>query len=137
MTSLQELEWHMTLPVAVARYNDLRLRHSMSEITTQQGMTSTALTHTELLEALSLAEVIRRKIDYGHHLFIHSALREGTSWSAIAAAQETTAPEAWDRYERWIQQQQAQHRQADHQGFNPTDAAAARRLAGTRPEAPA
>jgi hypothetical protein len=130
---LQELEWQLTLSAAVARYDDLLMRHSMSDLTAAEGMTSVPTSSAELLEILRLAEVIRRKADYGRQQVVRSALRTGTTWKEIAAAGEITPPEAWDRYETWVQQQEAQHRDADYQGWDHEAAAEARRLAGPRP----
>lgn len=130
---LQELEWQMTLPMAVARYDDLRLRHSMSELNVRELGTSPTMNSAELLEVLSLAEVIRRKAEYGLQLVVRSALRAGTAWREIASAQEITPQEAWDRFETWVRQQEAQYRDADHQGWDPEEAAQHRRLAGARP----
>src|SRR5215212_2128996 len=118
------LEKELTLPAAVARFEDLRLRDSLAE---------EPLTRAEALELLALGEVIARKSGYGRQLTVRSARTAGASWADIGQALGTTRQSAWEAHRRWIDAQAAQHGEVGAIGFDEADTAAARALAGDRP----
>jgi hypothetical protein len=59
----------------------------------------------------------------------------GASWRQIGSALGVTRQAAWESHSRWIDEQAALHARADHEGFDRSDEAEARSLAGT-PDAP-
>ena|SRR5947209_4608475 len=115
------LEKQFTLPAAVARFEDLRLRDSLAE---------RPLGRAEALELLALGEVIARKSGYGRQLTVRSARTAGASWADIGQALGTTRQSAWEAHRRWIDAQAAQHGEVGQIGFDEEETAAARALAG-------
>src|SRR3954470_18022352 len=115
------LEKELTLPAAVARFEDLRLRDSLAD---------PPLTRAEALELLALGEVIARKSGYGRQLTVRSARTAGASWADIGQALGTTRQSAWEAHQRWIDAQAAQRGEVGQIGFDDEDTAAARALAG-------
>src|SRR4051794_14145955 len=116
------LEKELTLPAAVTRFEDLRLRDALAD---------PPLTRTEALELLALGEVIARKSGYGRQLTVRSARAAGASWAEIGSALGTTRQSAWEAHQRWIDGQAAQRGRVGQIGFDEQDAAAARALAGS------
>src|SRR4051794_23324349 len=119
---VEALEKELTLPAAVTRFEDLRLRDSLAD---------PPLTRAEALELLALGEVIARKSGYGRQLSVRSARTAGASWAEIGSALGTTRQSAWEAHQRWIDGQAAQRGQVGQIGFDEQDAAAARALAGS------
>lgn len=122
-TALDQVERDVTLATAIRRYDALRTRDTLDE--------GTPLSRAELLEMLSLGEVIARKAVYGRQLAIRSARRAGASWAQIGDALGTSKQAAWEAHRRWIEQQEADHRDLDYTGMDEDEAAAARALAGS------
>jgi hypothetical protein len=118
---VEKLEKEVTLPAAVARFEDLRLRDSLAD---------PPLTRAEALELLALGEVIARKSGYGRQLTVRSARTAGASWTDIGTALGTTRQSAWEAHQRWIDRQAAQRGEVGQIGFDEDDVAAARALAG-------
>jgi hypothetical protein len=77
----------------------------------------------EALELLALGEVISRKAHDSQLTGIRAALRGGATWEDIAAALDLSPREAWDAYARAV----------DRAPLDPSAAASARELAGSRP----
>jgi hypothetical protein len=121
MASIEELERQHTLISAVARFEELRTRDSLGE---------PPLGRAEALELLALGEVVVRKSGYGRQLTVRSARTAGASWAEIGAALGTTRQSAWEAHRRWIDGQAAARGTVGQIGFDETDAAAARALAG-------
>src|SRR3954466_8619283 len=115
------LEMELTLPTAVARFEDLRLRDSLAD---------PPLTRAESLELLALGEGIARKSGCGRQLTVRSARTAGASWAEIGSALGTTRQSAWEAHQRWIEAQAAQRGRVGQIGFDEEDTAAARALAG-------
>lgn len=131
------LEWAVTLPTAVTRYDELRTRDALSprgddpdpaDAPADRG--DTVLTRGEALEMLALGEVIARKAVYGRQLAVRTARAAGASWSQIGAALGVTKQSAWETHARWIEDQAEQHRRSGYEGLDPAGAAAARAAAG-------
>ncbi|MGW6305079.1 hypothetical protein ACWFRQ_27990 [Streptomyces niveus] len=132
MSTPDELERQFTLPGAVARYHALRTRDALSSPADEDDSASPdadALTRGESLELLALGEVIARKAGYGRQLSVRSARRAGASWSQIGAALGTSKQAAWEAHNRWIDDQ-ARETGDGHWGWDATEVAAARALAG-------
>ena len=89
----------------------------------------TSLDVPESLELLALGEVIARKAHDSQLVGFRAALRGGASWEQIGAALDVPAPEAWAASHRAIE------RQERAAVLDPDAAAAARELAGARPDA--
>jgi hypothetical protein len=115
------LEKQLTLPAAVARFEDLRLRDSLAD---------PPLPRDEALELLALGEVIARKSGYGRQLTVRSARTAGASWADIGQALGTTRQSAWEAHQRWIDAQAGQRGRVGSIGFDADETAAARALAG-------
>jgi hypothetical protein len=115
------LEKELTLPAAVTRFEDLRLRDSLAD---------PPLSRVEALELLALGEVIARKSGYGRQLTVRSARTAGASWAEIGSALGTTRQSAWEAHQRWIDAQAAQRGQVGQIGFDEEEAGEARALAG-------
>jgi hypothetical protein len=115
------LEKELTLPAAVARFEDLRLRDSLADPPLRRG---------DALELLALGEVIARKSGYGRQLTVRSARTAGASWAEIGQALGTTRQSAWEAHRRWIDAQVAQRGEVGQIGFDDEEATAARALAG-------
>src|SRR4051794_34386796 len=90
---VEALEKEPTLPAAVARFEDLRLRDSLAE---------SPLTRAEALELLALGEIIARKSGYGRQLTVRSARTAGASWADIGQALGTTRQSAWEAHRRGV-----------------------------------
>jgi hypothetical protein len=127
MTSPQELEAQHTLRTAVARYDDLRARDSLTD---PDADGADRLSQAEVLEMLALAQVITSKAGYGQQLAVRSAREAGASWSAIGRALDMSKQAAWEAHTRWIEDQAAQHRASDLHGLDDLSVARARKLAG-------
>jgi hypothetical protein len=131
MATPDELERQFTLLTAAARYDALRTRDALASPADEDD---SPLARGEALELLALGEVIARKAAYGRQLSVRSARRAGASWSQIGAALGTSKQAAWEAHSRWIEEQAAQDQRIGHWGWDETDMAAARVLAG-EPEA--
>lgn len=132
MSTPDELERRFTLPGAVARYDALRTRDALASPADEDDTEppdADALTRGESLELLALGEVIARKAAYGRQLSVRSARRAGASWSQIGAALGTSKQAAWEAHSRWIDEQ-SREPGPGHWGWDATEAAAARALAG-------
>ncbi|MFJ5222512.1 hypothetical protein [Streptomyces sp. NPDC088400] len=139
MSTPEELESRFTLLTAVARYDELRIRESLSapdEDGFRLDPDIAALTREETLELLALGELIARKAAYGRQLSVRSAREAGASWSRIGAALGTSKQAAWEAHGRWIDEQARQHRQTGSIGWDDADATAARALAGEPDDSP-
>ena len=136
MTTPDELERQVTLRVAVARYDELRLRDSLSSDPDREeiGPAGRALDRAEALELLALGEVIARKAAYGRQLAVRTARAAGASWSQIGLALGATKQSAWEGHTRWIQEQVRQHENSGYEGLDELEAAQAHQLAGDRDE---
>jgi hypothetical protein len=126
MTTPQRVEPQYTLLTAVARLDELRVRESLAG----DGSDQEALARAELLELLALSEVVARKAAYGRQLTVRAAREAGASWSQIGAALGTSKQAAWEAHMRWIDAQAAAHGRPGQTGFDETDAAEARAIAG-------
>jgi hypothetical protein len=124
MTDVDYWELQLTLQAAVARFEELRMRDSLA------GEDLASLTREESLELLALGEVIARKAGYGKQLTIRTARSTGASWAEIGRALGSSRQAAWEIHQRWIDGQEQQHGAAGEIGFDETEAAAARALAG-------
>lgn len=126
----------MTLRVAVARYDELRLRDSLSSDPDRDevGPAGRSLDRGEALELLALGEIIARKAVYGRQLAVRTARAAGASWSQIGLALGATKQSAWEGHNRWIQEQVQQHEKSGYEGLDELEAAQARQLAGDRDE---
>lgn len=126
----------MTLRVAVARYDELRLRDSLSSDPDRDevGPVGRPLARAEALELLALGEIIARKAVYGRQLAVRTARAAGASWSQIGLALGATKQSAWEGHNRWIQEQVQQLENSGYEGLDELEAAQARQLAGDRDE---
>ena len=126
----------MTLRVAVARYDELRLRDSLSTDPDRDevGPVGRPLARAEALELLALGEIIARKAAYGRQLAVRTARAAGASWSQIGLALGATKQSAWEGHNRWIQEQVRQHENSGYEGLDELEAAQAHQLAGDRDE---
>jgi hypothetical protein len=131
MTTPEQLDRDLTLRTAVARYDDLRLRDSLSDPDDPGG--PAALDRAEALELLALGELISRKAVAGRQLTVRSARAAGASWAAIGQALGTTRQAAWEAHTRWIDSQVERRNEVTDLGFDAATARDARDLAG-RPE---
>ncbi|MFJ2554658.1 MULTISPECIES: hypothetical protein [unclassified Streptomyces] len=137
MSTPDELETRFTLRTAVARYDELRTRESLSDPDEDgadgpDGAFSgvAALSRDETLELLALGELIARKAAYGRQLSVRSARRAGASWSRIGAALGTSKQAAWEAHNRWIDEQDGRRPRTGSIGWDATEVEAARALAG-------
>lgn len=126
------LEPLFTLRTATARFDELRGR---DEPDPDDDLAAAARVRDEALERLALGELIARKAGYGRQLDVQAARVAGASWRQIGSALGVTRQAAWESHSRWIDEQAALHAHVDHEGFDPTDEAQARSIAGT-PDAP-
>jgi hypothetical protein len=136
VTTPDELERQVTLRVAVARYDELRLRDSLSSDPDRDevGPVGRPLDRVEALELLALGEIIARKAAYGRQLAVRTARAAGASWSQIGLALGATKQSAWEGHNRWIQELVRQHENSGYEGLDELEAAQARQLAGDRDE---
>ncbi len=118
MPDVDELERRVTLPVAVARFEELRLRDSLGA---DGG--ATPLDRAEALELLALGEVIARKSAYGRQLGVRTARAAGASWAEIGASLGMSRQSAWEAHRRWIDGQIAQRGRVGEIGFDEAEAA--------------
>jgi len=127
-----DLEQQVTLLTATARCDELRTREALASAAERQDTAAgpPPLRRDEALELLALGEVIARKAAYGRQPTVRSARRAGASWSQIGAALGTSKQAAWEAHTRWIDGQADQHQRSGYEGLDPSDAAAARALAG-------
>ncbi|MFI9175721.1 hypothetical protein [Streptomyces lincolnensis] len=125
MTTPESIEPQYTLLTAVARLDELRMREAMG------AGTDTAPDRTELLELLALSEAVARKAAYGRQLTVRSARAAGASWSQIGAALGTSKQAAWEAHTRWIDAQAEAYGKPGQMGFDETDTAEARAIAGS------
>jgi hypothetical protein len=123
---VDELELRLTLPAAVARFEDLRTRDSLAD----PDGGPPPLGRPEALELLALGEVIARKAGYGRQLSVRTARAAGASWAEIGSALGTTRQSAWEGHRRWIDGQAAQHGTPGEIGFDTDEARRAREIAG-------
>lgn len=133
MTSPMTLERQHTLRTAVARFEELRTRESLSGAAADDAPEVAAaeeLSPGEVLELLALAEVIATKVGYGRQQSVRAARAGGASWAAIGQSLGMTKQAAWEAHHRWIEDQSAQHRTSGHSGLDEVSAARAKRLAG-------
>ncbi|MFE3738324.1 hypothetical protein [Streptomyces sp. NPDC059134] len=138
MSTPDELESRFTLRTAVARYDELRTRESLSAPGEDDdgpdgappGPGAGAPSRDETLELLALSELIARKAAYGRQLSVRSARRAGASWSRIGAALGTSKQAAWEAHHRWIDEQGGERMRTGSIGWDDTEVAAARALAG-------
>jgi hypothetical protein len=128
MADIAELERSFTLSSAVARLEGLRTREALADPDDASG--AAPLSREESLELLALQEVVARKAGYGRQLTIRSARAAGASWTDIGRALGTSRQSAWELHRRWIDGQEANAGTVGEIGFDATDAAAARALAG-------
>jgi hypothetical protein len=140
MTTPAELESRHTLRTAVARYEELRTRDSLTDLAdadSPQVAGAERLSQAEVLEMLALGEVIAHKTGYGRQLSVRTARATGASWSAIGQALGTTKQAAWEAHARWIEDQATQHRASGSEGLDDVSVERARRLAGGPDDEPA
>ena len=128
MADIAELERSFTLSSAVARLEGLRTREPLADPDDASG--AAPLSREESLELLALQEVVTRKAGYGRQLTIRSARAAGASWTDIGRALGTSRQAAWEAHRRWIDGQEGNAGTVGEIGFDPSDAAAARALAG-------
>lgn len=107
MTDPDRLDTRLTLRVAVARLDELRIREALggaAGIEDPDDLVGLApqLTRHEALELLALTEVVARKAVAGRQLSVRTALAAGATWDEVAASLGTTAQAAEDAYRRWV-----------------------------------
>lgn len=128
------LEQEFSLPTAATRLDFLSRRDNgdtalnrVAEVDDDDWSpirdTATSLDVHESLELLALGEVVARKAHGSRLIGMRAALRGGAGWEEIGAALGMTPAAAWDAYQEAI----------DSSALDRTAAAAAERLAGTRP----
>lgn len=125
MTVPDDLERQHTLTTATARYDDLRMRDALADMT-EDG----ALSQAEALEMLALSEVVVRKASYGRQAMVRTARAAGASWTQIGAALGSSKQAAWEAHNRWIEDQAHQHERTGYSGLDPDQVDEARGLAG-------
>jgi hypothetical protein len=137
MTTADELERQYTLRTAVIRYDELRTRDALAGPPDDEGAADERLNRSEVLEMLALGELISRKAGYGRQLGVRSARAAGASWSQIGLALGTSKQSAWEAHTRWIDEQvdRHEHGPTGDDGFNDAQAARARDIAGSGPDA--
>jgi hypothetical protein len=128
MTTPDELEQQHTLSTATTRYDELRMRDALATMAADAD--NPPLSREETLELLALSEVVIRKAGYGRQAMVRSARGSGASWNQIGAALGTSKQAAWEAHNRWIEEQARQHEVTGFEGLDPTEASAARGLAG-------
>jgi hypothetical protein len=133
MSSPEDMESRHTLRTAVARFEELRTREALAGSADGEAPETgdaQRLTAGEVLELLTLGEVIARKVMHGRQLSIRSARAAGASWTAIGQSVGTSKQTAWEAHTRWIDDQAAQHRANGYEGLDDLSVARAKRLAG-------
>jgi hypothetical protein len=134
MTAPRAIESQHTLRTAVARFEELRTRESLAGSATDRSPDvagAERLSPEEMLELLTLGEVIARKVRYGRQLTIRDARAAGASWSTIGRALDMTKQAAWEAHTRWLDEQAAAHRGSDLEGLDDGDITRARAAAGS------
>ncbi|MGK5112074.1 MULTISPECIES: hypothetical protein [unclassified Geodermatophilus] len=132
------LEQEFSLTTAVTRLDFLSRRDSgattlntVAELDVDDWSSfkdaATTLDVAESLELLALGEVVARKAHDSQLVGFRAALRGGATWAQVAAALDTTPPEAWAAFQRLIERQERARL------LDPEDAVAARELAGNQP----
>ncbi|MGY1703490.1 hypothetical protein ACI79C_02860 [Geodermatophilus sp. SYSU D00697] len=92
------------------------------------------LDQEESLELLDLGVVLARRAYDAQHLGIRAALRTGASWARIGESLGTTPLNAWNRHQRWIEEQvELFEASRGRDGLDDAGAMEALRLAGDRP----
>ncbi|MEU5363795.1 hypothetical protein ABZ354_09955 [Streptomyces sp. NPDC005925] len=94
MTTPQSVAPRFTLPTAVARLDELRMRGTLAGDAAGEGR----LERAELLELLALGEAVARKAAQGRLLTVRAAREAGASWSQIGAALGTSGRAAREAY---------------------------------------
>lgn len=131
MALLEELEARWSLSGAVARFEDLRLRDSMSDRDAPVGEPDALpLSRAEALELLALGEVIARKAVLGRQLGVRTARAAGASWAQIGQTLGMSRQSAWEAHNRWIDGQAPEPDVPGHIGLDEVDLARTRELAG-------
>lgn len=115
MTDLGALEWATTLPGAVARFDELRVRESV-----HYG-DEPSLSAEEALELLALSEVITRKVKYGLQLTVRTARSAGASWADIGRCLGVSRQSAWETHARWIDERESRSRVDGSEGLDADD----------------
>jgi hypothetical protein len=88
----------------------------------------------ESLELLDLGVVVARRAYDAQHLGIRAALRAGASWARIGESLGTTPLNAWNRHQRWIEEQvELFEASRGRDGLDDAGAMEALALAGERP----
>lgn len=96
MTTPQSIAPRYTLPTAVDRLGELRMR----ETPAGGPAGGERLDRAELLELLALGEAVARKAAQGRRLTVRAAREAGASWSQIGAALGTGERAARTAYAR-------------------------------------
>ncbi|MGY1640892.1 hypothetical protein ACI782_07115 [Geodermatophilus sp. SYSU D00703] len=88
----------------------------------------------ESLELLDLGVVVARRAYDAQHLGVRAALRAGASWARIGESLGTTPLNAWNRHQRWIEEQvELFEASRGRDGLDDAGAVEALALAGERP----
>jgi hypothetical protein len=95
---------------------------------------TTTLDVEEALELLALGEVVARKAHEHRQLGISAALRGGAGWPQIGRALGISPRAAWEQHSAWLDEQETARAAGDHDALDGESVAAARDLAGSRPE---
>jgi hypothetical protein len=122
VTRWDALEPQFTLRTATARFDELRGRDDrddLGEPGRSADPTIAGRVRDEAPERLALGELIARKAGYGRQLDVQTARVAGASWRQIGAALGVTRQAAWEAHNRWIDEQAALNRAADHEGIRP------------------
>jgi hypothetical protein len=133
MSSPEDIERRHTLRTAVARYEELRSREALADMAATESpdvADAERLPASDVLELLSLSEVIAREAGYGQQLAVRTARAARASWAAIAHALGVSKQAAWEAHSRWIDGEFDQHRGTGHEGIDDDEATHLRRLAG-------
>lgn len=125
MVDVGKLEWETSLRVAVARFDELRIRETIAD------GPGASLSAAESLELLALSEVIARKARYGRQLSVRTARTAGASWAEIGRSIGVSRQSAWETHMRWIESQEARHHAAETEGLDDQQVELARSRAGT------
>lgn len=121
MSTPDHFDARLTLQMAVARFEDLRLREALYDST--EPTAAPALASDQALELLALGEVIARKVAYGRQLTVRTARSAGASWTQIGAALGTTKQAAWEAHTGWLERQASRSGQRADDGQRPDDPA--------------
>jgi hypothetical protein len=130
MTMLDGFERQWTLSTAVARFEQLRIRDTLSDSAGPDPDRCPPLSKSEAVELLALGQVIARKAGYGRQLAVRTARSAGASWAQIGQALGISRQSAWEAHTRWIDVQAQQHNDTGYEGLDEDETAKARALAG-------